>query len=139
MFNSSPELLHLDDKETDSGSGSDGEPVEDVEDVVTSDILILGAGMAGISAAKRLTERGLEDIVMVEGADRIGGRVREVNFGGVNVEVGANWVHFSNLKKSEINPLELMVKEAKLNSVNDDYSDVIFRYRGGVERGVQTE
>ena len=124
----SPELQHLDNEESDSGIDSDDE-----DDVVTSDILILGAGMAGISAAKRLTERGLENFVIVEGADRIGGRVREVNFGGVNVEVGANWVHFSNMKKSEINPIELMIKEAHLNFVSDDYSDVIFRYKGGVE------
>ena len=45
-------------------------------------------------------------------------------------EVGANWVHFSNMKKSEINPIELMVKEAHLKTVSDDYSDVIFRYKG---------
>ena len=45
-------------------------------------------------------------------------------------KVGANWVHFSNMKKSEINPIELMVKEAHLKTVSDDYSDVIFRYKG---------
>ena len=53
----SPELQHLDNEESDSGIDSDDE-----DDVVTSDILILGAGMAGISAAKRLTERGLENL-----------------------------------------------------------------------------
>ena len=98
--------------------------------MVTSDILILGAGMAGISAAKRLKEKGLQNIVVVEGADRIGGRVKDVPFGGINVEVGANWVHFSNMKKTETNPIELMVAEAKLNFVSDDYSDVIYRYKG---------
>ena len=86
--------------------------------------------MAGVSAAKRLKEKDLKNVLVVEGADRIGGRVKDVPFGGINVEVGANWVHFSNMKKSEINPIELMVAEAKLKVVSDDYSDVIFRYKG---------
>ena len=101
-------------------------------DVITSEVLILGAGMAGISAAKRLREKGLENVVVVEGSDRIGGRVKDVHFGGINVEVGANWVHFSNMKKTEMNPIELMVAEAKLNFVPDDYSDVIYRYKGSL-------
>ena len=45
-------------------------------------------------------------------------------------QVGANWVHFSNMKEDAVNPIELMVKDAGLNYVVDDYNDVIFRYKG---------
>jgi len=97
---------------------------------ISSNVLILGAGMAGISAAKTLRELGVQDIVVVEGADRIGGRVKDVEFGGINVEVGANWLHFSSMSEIDVNPLEKMINEANLNSVEDDYEDYIFRYQG---------
>lgn len=43
-------------------------------------IIIIGAGAAGISAAARLIERGLENIIILEGKDRIGGRIHTVEF-----------------------------------------------------------
>ena len=64
----------------------------DVE-VVEAEVLVLGAGMAGITVAQRLKEEGVEGVVVVEGSDRIGGRVKDVQFGGITVELGANWVH----------------------------------------------
>ena len=36
-------------------------------------VLVLGAGMAGVSAARRLRERGVEDVVVVEATDRQAG------------------------------------------------------------------
>ena len=64
----------------------------DVE-VVEAEVLVLGAGAAGITVAQRLREEGVEGVVVVEGSDRIGGRVKDVQFGGITVELGANWVH----------------------------------------------
>ena len=40
------------------------------EDKYTSDVLVLGAGMAGIAAAKTLTELGVTNILVVEGSNR---------------------------------------------------------------------
>ena len=56
-------------------------------------MLVLGAGMAGITVAQRLKEEGVKGVVVVEGSDSIGGRVKEMQFGGITVELGANWVH----------------------------------------------
>ena len=97
---------------------------------LSCDILVLGAGMAGVSAARRLRERGVEDIMVVEATDRIGGRVKEVQFGGVKVEVGANWVHYGELEETDVHPLEWFVNRTNLNFVTDHYEDVIFRYQG---------
>jgi len=97
---------------------------------VSANVLVLGAGMAGITAAKTLQDLGVDDVKIVEGSDRLGGRVKDVPFGGINVEVGANWVHFANMNHSTKNPIEDMVREAGLNFVDDDYSDFIFRYKG---------
>lgn len=41
-----------------------------------AEVLILGAGMSGVSAAKTLTDGGITDFLMFEGRGEIGGRVR---------------------------------------------------------------
>jgi polyamine oxidase len=54
--------------------------------------------VAGIRAAQELSQNGVNDFVIIEYQDRIGGRMHDVKFGqgpdGVpyKVEAGANWV-----------------------------------------------
>ena len=60
-------------------------------------VVIVGAGVAGLSAAVSLVERGLGDLLVVEGSERAGGRVwsqaiRE-EAGAARVERGAQWIH----------------------------------------------
>ncbi|XP_076759373.1 peroxisomal N(1)-acetyl-spermine/spermidine oxidase [Xylocopa sonorina] len=59
-------------------------------------IIIIGAGAAGIAAATRLIEKGLENVTILEGKDRIGGRICTVEFSDNIVELGAQWVHGEN-------------------------------------------
>lgn len=40
---------------------------------------------SGITAAKSLIEAGITDIIILEATDRIGGRIRNQNFSGLNV------------------------------------------------------
>ncbi len=58
-----------------------------------TDVLVVGAGMAGLTAARALAERGVR-VLVVEARDRVGGRVmsRAVESGDV-VELGAEFVH----------------------------------------------
>jgi monoamine oxidase len=57
------------------------------------DVLVIGAGMAGVAAARELTRAGLSTCV-VEGGERLGGRVVTVrDFCDVPVEAGAEFVH----------------------------------------------
>ena len=109
---------------------------DQVTDTLETDVVILGAGMAGIAAARKLKEFPdfKERLLILEGGDRIGGRIKHVPFGGINVEVGANWVHFSNMNPSNVNPVDKLVLNSGLNYIVDDYSDVIFRYRGECTR-----
>lgn len=61
------------------------------------DVLIVGAGMAGLTAARELSAAGLT-VIVLEAADRIGGRirterVREGRSEAEVIELGAEFVH----------------------------------------------
>ena len=58
------------------------------------DVVVIGAGISGLACAQRLQEAGV-DFVVLEAADRVGGRIR-TNFslgGGRPFEIGALMVH----------------------------------------------
>ena len=56
------------------------------------DVVILGAGMAGLASARSLAETGLS-VLVLEAADRVGGRVRTVRAGDEVIELGAEFIH----------------------------------------------
>jgi monoamine oxidase len=57
-----------------------------------ADVAIVGAGLAGLVAARRLAAAGLEPIVL-EARDRVGGRILNQEIGeGKVVEVGGQWI-----------------------------------------------
>jgi monoamine oxidase len=58
----------------------------------THDVLVIGAGMAGLTAARTLAERGLK-VLVVEAQDRIGGRIWTRHIGDEAIELGAEFIH----------------------------------------------
>lgn len=44
-------------------------------------IVVIGAGLAGLAAAKTLLENGFADVTVLEASHRIGGRVLSVQHG----------------------------------------------------------
>ncbi len=58
------------------------------------DVLILGAGAAGLAAARKLQAAGVK-VAIIEGRDRVGGRIwtRYTRDGEAPVELGADFVH----------------------------------------------
>jgi monoamine oxidase len=56
------------------------------------DVLVIGAGMAGLTAARTLAEAGLH-VTVLEAQDRIGGRILTQRVGDEVLELGAEFVH----------------------------------------------
>lgn len=56
------------------------------------DALIIGGGIAGLTAARHLTEAGLR-VTLLEARDRLGGRIYTRSTAGFPVELGAEFVH----------------------------------------------
>ena len=55
-------------------------------------VVVIGAGAAGLGAARFLVDAGYA-VTLIEGRDRIGGRVHNDTSMGVSTEVGAGWIH----------------------------------------------
>lgn len=56
-----------------------------------TDVIVVGAGFAGLSAARELTKRGYQ-VLVLEGRDRVGGRSYTATVAGVPVDLGATFV-----------------------------------------------
>lgn len=57
------------------------------------DVVVLGAGFAGITAARELKNYGRR-VLVLEARDRIGGRAWTADLNGTKVELGCTWIHW---------------------------------------------
>jgi len=83
--------------------------------VHTADVLVLGAGIAGLAAARVLADRGMRPLVL-EARDRVGGRIYSLQTGQGVVELGAEFVHGKNVE------LWALIEEAGASTVERDGS-----------------
>lgn len=59
----------------------------------STDVVVIGAGAAGLAAARDLAARGL-GVTLIEASGRIGGRAQtDTDIFGVPYDVGAHWLH----------------------------------------------
>jgi monoamine oxidase len=56
-----------------------------------ADVVVVGAGFAGLSAARDLVQHG-HDVVVLEGRDRVGGRSSTTTIAGAAVDLGGTFV-----------------------------------------------
>ncbi len=85
------------------------------------DVIVVGAGMAGIAAANALRDAGV-GVRVLEARGRIGGRIETDERWGVPIELGASWVH-----ALEGNPLVPLADRVGLDLVPFDYDDAVYR------------
>jgi monoamine oxidase len=57
-----------------------------------ADVVIVGAGAAGIAAARRLAETRLSSVVL-EATARVGGRAWTFDIAGMRLDLGCGWLH----------------------------------------------
>ncbi|KAJ6186505.1 Monoamine oxidase N [Penicillium mononematosum] len=64
-----------------------------LQESLTYDVIVIGAGYAGLIAARDLATQGKRTL-LVEGRDRLGGRTWHATVDGFNYEMGGTWVHW---------------------------------------------
>jgi len=77
----------------------------------TFDVIVIGGGLAGVTAARELTHRG-QKVVLLEARPRLGGRAYTKQFGGANIEMGGQNVYWTEpFIWSEITRYQLPITE----------------------------
>lgn len=70
-------------------------------------ILVIGAGMAGLAAARQLRKAGKE-VIVLEARDRIGGRLfTSTKWADAKLDLGATWIHGAGEK----NPIAKLARD----------------------------
>jgi polyamine oxidase len=117
-----------------SGRGAAAEIIDTVD--APAEIIVVGAGAAGLGAARELADAGFV-VTIVEGRDRIGGRVHTDTSLGVPIELGAAWIHGADgnpltelAERFEIpllvtDPDEIVVYDTDGKQVDDDTLDAL--------------
>lgn len=96
-------------------------------------IAVVGAGTAGLAAARALTDRGRE-VVVLEARDRTGGRTAGVEVGGAAFDLGANW-----LQQFDGNVLARLAERLGLRLIPTDFTDPLIRDGREVPDGLEGE
>ena len=101
------------------------------------DAIVIGAGIAGLAAARTLADAGAT-VVVLEAANRIGGRIHTDRSLGTPLERGAGWIH-----GPQGNPITDLARQAGIDLMaTEDDSFQLFTADGSpvgdaaIERGI---
>ena len=90
-------------------------------------VLILGGGIAGISAAKTLSDGGVTNFTIIEALSQIGGRVRTVELrpgSGISINAGANWIQGFDVNQRSKHPLWSIVNTPSCGGIEGFLSNL---------------
>lgn len=85
-----------------------------------ADVLVIGAGIAGLRAAEVLVAKGRR-VIVLEARDRLGGRIHTDRSWGVPVELGASWIH--GVKN---NPIAALAAAEGIKTQPFDYEAIVY-------------
>ncbi|MBA3533286.1 MAG: FAD-dependent oxidoreductase [Ardenticatenales bacterium] len=91
----------------------------------STEIIVIGAGAAGLSAARALHDKGRK-VIVLEARDRIGGRVWTDRSWKLPLDLGASWIH-----GMEGNPLTELARKHKIELAETDYDSMtLYDFKG---------
>lgn len=98
-----------------------------------TEVAILGAGVAGITAAQALSNASISDFIIVERNDYVGGRMAHTTFGDKGdgtpyvVELGANWIQGLGASDPDApeNPIWTFSKKWNVSNIYSDYDSIL--------------
>ena len=95
---------------------------------LTADVIVVGGGIGGLSAARSLSAKGLS-VIVLEARGRVGGRLLTISDSGNQLDMGATWFW-----PNEPRILQL-IKDLGLETFPQHISgDAMFETRDGTER-----
>ncbi|KAI1365138.1 putative flavin-containing polyamine oxidase [Xylaria arbuscula] len=101
------------------------------QDCQRTKVVILGAGIAGITTAQALSNNSVTDFLILEYKDHIGGRVHSANFGTgldgkpLRVEYGANWIQGLGDPLRRENPIWTFEKKWNIQNHFSNFSRIL--------------
>jgi phytoene dehydrogenase-like protein len=90
--------------------------------VQSREVLVIGAGIAGLTAARDLAIDGY-DVAILEARERIGGRIWTSHELGLPADLGASWIH-----GFEDNPIARLARRHAIAIVRTNISSVTAAY-----------
>jgi len=107
------------------GLGLGGRPARAATAPPAATVLVVGAGMAGLSAARALADAG-HQVTVLEARTRIGGRLWTDRSWGRAIDLGASWIH-----GVQGNPLTALADQAGARRVGTSYERTVTRDADG--------
>lgn len=103
------------------------------------DVIVIGAGMSGLAAAKHLQENEC-DVLVLEARDRVGGRMwTDRSWNDISLDLGASWIHGLGGHPSQepfgeplVNPITDLARDygLPLFIFDDEESVVVYEHNG---------
>ncbi|MFQ3608308.1 MAG: FAD-dependent oxidoreductase [Chloroherpetonaceae bacterium] len=88
-------------------------------------VIIVGAGISGLAAAKKLKQNGFT-VIVLEAQEKVGGRLRTDRSLGIAFDEGASWIHSPNG-----NPIITLASQSGANTfLTDDDNVSVFDING---------
>lgn len=91
-------------------------------------VIVVGAGISGLAAAKELQRNGFE-VLVLESQEKVGGRLRTNRDLGIAFDEGASWIHGVNG-----NPITQLAQQAGMNTAFTDDESILSYDVGGILR-----
>lgn len=89
-------------------------------------VIVVGAGISGLAAAKKLKENGF-NVIVLEAQSKVGGRLKTIRSLGVAFDEGASWIH-----GTAGNPITSLAQQAGMNTAFTDDESILAYDIGGV-------